>query len=183
MKTLTMMTLSLLVMANANAAIVCTAIKRIENNGLINRGVQVSSNETHFSESLWFGTSTANRDLAGNACREIVKATSCRMVEPKSQDRFTDVGDLGFGPMKLVERTTKAGRLQLNHVSSMVTPHLPDDYSSEQARYFAFYERCEARRAELALEVMENIQDKQVAANRRKVLMQYDTSIPIWEKM
>jgi hypothetical protein len=183
MKTLAMMMLGLVVLQNANADVICSVIRKSDEHGIVHRGVRVYISGTKFSDAVWFGTSESNRDAAAVACREIVAKTNCHGITPRAEDQYLNVGDVGFGPQHMVQGSTKAGLLNLMPVASSLKQHLPDDYSSQHKRYFAYYDQCEEERASLAMDVMENMQSSQEAARRQKILNNQSTSVQMWDKL
>ena len=183
MKKLTMMMLGLVIFQNANANVACSTITRANGIGQVRYGVRVQIADLKKSKSVWFGTSPHHRLVALSACAEIVSKTNCQMIEPKPEDQYMNVGDVGFGPMQLVQRSSKAGILHLMPVKSSVAQHLSEDYSDQHHRYFAFYEQCVEKRAELAFEAMDHIREQQEAARRQQILNGQNTSVQMCEKL
>jgi len=158
--------------AGAQADVVCEAVKKTSA-GQILRGIKVKDPITKYEETTWFGTDSALRDRAGRACWEVVHATSCVGTTPRPNDRYMNVGDPGFGPRLYVEKSTRAGVLNLEWVPSDVLKYYPSDYSKLHGKYHAFYSECEEARSELAYEVVENIQEESVRIARAKYLREH----------
>ena len=156
---------SLVVCGIAKADVICTTVKR-EKSGKTERGVTVSIPGSKYSESVWFGTDAQARSRAANGCQAVLKASHCTGETPRAQDRYMNVGDPGFGPRLMVEKSSRAGRLHLNDVPGLVQPYLPKNASKQQEKYFAFYDSCEEARADLALDTLEKYQDEYESKNR-----------------